>query len=117
MQEIIRLLNSQPQTNIHYYLGGSCDQATKQYHWIDTDGQYFEENISDLSSWYGSHWYPGEPSYNDTEQAAKGNIIEEYWMNLMNVSGTWYFNDTNYDLVGLYPDWLKGKVGYIVEYE
>ena len=111
------VLNAQTQTNIHYYLGGSCDTATKQYHWMDTDGTYFDEVISDGSSWYGSHWYPGEPSFVDTELAAKGTTVEEYWMNLINVSGTWYFNDATYDLVGRYPDWLRGKVGYIVEYE
>ena len=117
MQAVCDALNAQNATNIHYYLGGSCDTATKQYHWIDEDGTFFDEVISDQSSWYGSYWYPGEPSYVDTELARNGKSVEEYWMNLFHVDGKWYFNDAYYDLVGMYPDWLKGKVGYIVEYE
>ncbi len=118
MEAVIKFLNERSKTNIHFYLGGYCDTTTKQYHWIDeTTATPFDENISDLSSWYGDFWYPGEPSYVDTEQQRNGKTIEEYYMNLFCVSGKWYFNDSTNDLVGTYPDWLRGKVGYIVEYE
>ena len=117
MDAVINLLNSQGRSSIHFYLGGQCDRTTRQYHWMNTSGLFFDENISDPQSWYGSYWYPGEPSFVDSELQRAGTTVEEYWMNLMCVGGTWYFNDATNDLAGKYPDWLRGKVGYIVEYE
>ena len=38
-------------------------------------------------------------------------------MNLFCVNNKWYLNDSSMDLVGNYPDFMTGKVGYIVEYE
>jgi len=110
MQAICDILNAQPQTNIHYYLGGSCDTATRQYHWIDDDGTYFDEVISDQNSWYGSWWYPGEPSYVDSSD----NVAEDYVL-LWNNNG-WTYNDSRHDPCAEFPQWYGGKMSYICEF-
>ena len=54
-------------------------------------------------------WYPGEPSRNDKDGTP------EFYLVLWNVKGEWSFNDERDDMVS--QKYLKGKCGYICEYE
>ena len=54
-------------------------------------------------------WYPGEPSRNDTDGTP------EFYLVLWKVDGEWSINDEREDMTEI--DYLKGKCGYICEYE
>lgn len=54
-------------------------------------------------------WYPGEPSRNDMDGTP------EFYLVLWNVKGDWSLNDERDDMVS--QKYLKGKCGYICEYE
>lgn len=114
-QTIVNQLNNEGAANMHYYLGGQRD-SNNVYHWINTNYQFFSEDLTGGDYWASKHWYAGEPSLTDTGTDANGRTIDENCMGLTCVDGTWYLNDTTDDLVGNYPDWLTGKVGYIIEY-
>lgn len=65
-------------------------------------------------AWTFDKWYPGEPSYADTDGT------KEYCLCLWNVKYNgedigWTFNDQRNDLIGELP-FLSGKIGYICEY-
>lgn len=115
-QHIVDLLNNGGYTNIHFYLGGRRDDAGTEYYWVNEQNEYIGDCLNSSDSWTGLYWYQNEPSFRDVGSDANGQIAENV-MNLFCVSGTWYLNDSSDDLVGYYPDLLRGKVGYIIEYE
>lgn len=107
---ILEQLNAGDYSKYHFYLGGRRDSDGTDYYWVDVDNQFIGECLNGSSSWCQSAWYDGEPSFAD------GDIAEDA-MNLFCVGDTWYLNDSSMDLAGNYPDYLGGKVGYIVEIE
>ncbi|MCD8364628.1 MAG: C-type lectin domain-containing protein [Clostridiales bacterium] len=109
---VLEKLNEGDYSKYHFYLGGRRDSDGTDYYWVDEDNQFIGDCLNDSSSWCQSAWYDGEPSYVDVEVD-----VEEDAMNLFCVGGTWYLNDSSMDLAGNYPDYLGGKVGYIVEIE
>jgi len=104
-------------SKIHFYLGGRRNADGQEYYWVDNDGAYMEECLNPANSWTSEFWFRNEPSYVDAGSGAQGRDVEEAYMNLFCVSGTWYLNDSSGNLAGDYPSLLAGKVGYIVEYE
>lgn len=115
-QHIVDMLNGGGYTNIHFYLGGRRDDTGTEYYWVNEQNEFMGDCLNSGDSWTGSYWYQNEPSFRDTGSDANGEIAENV-MNLFCVSGTWYLNDSSDDLAGNYPDLLRGKVGYIIEYE
>lgn len=115
-QYIVEMLNSGGYTNIHFYLGGRRDDTGVDYYWVNKQNEFMGDCLNSSDSWTSSYWYQNEPSFRDTGSDANGEIAENV-MNLFCVSGTWYLNDSSDDLAGYYPDLLRGKVGYIIEYE
>lgn len=103
---------------IHFYLGGKRGPQGVDYYWVDNDGAFVGDCLNAVDSWTaGGYWFKNEPSFVDTGSGGAGRNIEEAYMNLFCVSGTWYLNDSSGSLAIDYPDLLAGKVGYIVEYE
>lgn len=115
-QYIVDMLNNGGYTNIHFYLGGRRDDTGVDYYWVNEQNEFMGDCLNSGDSWCSSYWYQNEPSFRDTGSDANGEIAENV-MNLFCVSGTWYLNDSSDDLAGYYPDLLRGKVGYIIEYE
>ena len=115
-QYIVDMLNSGGYTNIHFYLGGRRDDTGVDYYWVNEQNEFMEDCLNSSASWCSSYWYQNEPSFRDTGSDANGEIAENV-MNLFCVSGSWYLNDSSDNLAGNYPDLLRGKVGYIIEYE
>lgn len=107
---ILTQLNAGDYSKYHFYLGGRRDSDGSDYYWVGTDNVFIGDSLNSSSSWCQDAWYDGEPSYAD------GDITEDA-MNLFCVGGTWYLNDSSMDLVGNYPSYLTGCVGYIVEIE
>lgn len=115
-QHIIGLMG-QSYSKIHFYLGGRRDADGKEYYWVDVDNVFMEGCLNQGDSWTNGYWFRDEPSFKDVGSGAQNQTIDEAYMNLFCVSGTWYLNDSSDDLAGIYPDLLSGKVGYIIEYE
>lgn len=115
-QYIVDMLNSGEYTNIHFYLGGRRDDTGVDYYWVNEQNEFMGNCLNSSTSWCSSYWYQNEPSFRDTGSDANGEIAENV-MNLFCVSGSWYLNDSSDNLAGNYPDLLRGKVGYIIEYE
>ena len=115
-QYIVDMLNSGGYTNIHFYLGGRRDDTGVDYYWVNEQNEFMGDCLNSSTSWCSSYWYQNEPSFRDTGSDANGEIAENV-MNLFCVSGSWYLNDSSDNLAGNYPDLLRGKVGYIIEYE
>ncbi len=114
---IVRMLEEQEISSlpaVHFYLGGSREADGRDYYWINERYERYGDAVNSSGSWYEDIWYQGEPSYDDV--MADGSSIPETCLNLFCVSGTWYLNDASAELAQKYPDYLAGKVGYIVEY-
>lgn len=113
---IIDFLNTNGYTEIHFYLGGRRNYDGRDYYWIDENDTFIEECLNNPESWTNGYWYKNEPSYEDIGSDISGNI-EENVMNLFYVKDSWYLNDSSEDMAYYYPEWLDGKVGYIIEFE
>ncbi len=107
--KVMESLLYEASSDISFYIGGKRDIGSEEYRWVNNDGEYFGDVIN--SSDYMRFWLSGEPSFKD-------GTIEEDRMNLVNKNNDekWYFNDVPNDVAGTYPV-LKGKIGFICEYE
>lgn len=81
------------------WIGGytSVRNGTAFGHWVT--GEVFDF----------ARWYPGEPSRNDKDGTP------EFYLVLWKVDGEWSINDERDDMLEM--SYLKGKIGYICEYE
>ena len=114
---IVAMLEEQQMSSlsaVHFYLGGCRVADGTDYYWTNERYERYGDAVNSPASWYADIWYKGEPSYNDVME--DGTSIPETCLNLFCVSGTWYLNDASTELAQKYPDYLTGKVGYIVEY-
>ena len=114
---IVEMLEGQEMSSVpavHFYLGGCREEDGTEYYWMNERYERYGDAVNSTGSWYENIWYQGEPSYNDVME--DGSVIPETCLNLFCVSGTWYLNDASAELAQKYPDYLAGKVGYIVEY-
>ena len=97
MDELAALVDAQDIKNA--WIGGytSVRNGAAFGHWIT--GEVFDF----------AKWYPGEPSRNDKDGTP------EFYLVLWKVDGEWSINDERDDMATL--SYLKGKCGYICEYE
>lgn len=111
------VLNNVDKNSLHVYLGGRRDWDGTEYRWVNQDNQLYGDRLEASNSWCRELWYKDEPSYSDETTQINGENVPEAYMNLFKVSGVWYMNDASDDLVGVYPNYLKGNVGYIIEFD
>ena len=93
-----------------FWLGARRINETDGYHWINADGSYSDEEID------SKYWLPGEPSYVGTDE--NENVIEEAFVDMLYRSSEdcFYWNDVSENVLQQ-ANYLKGKFGYICEYE
>ncbi len=96
------------------YLGGLRNADSKEYHWVDTDKEPFDEvlNSGELSA----YWLPGEPSFGDN---VNGEEITESYMSILYPASlkTWVWNDVTNDVLSLSESYYRGRLAYICEFE
>ena len=97
MDKLAAMVDAQDIKNA--WIGGytSVRNGTAFGHWVTGEPFNFAK------------WYPGEPSRNDTDGTP------EFYLVLWKVDGEWSINDERDDMAEL--SYLKGKIGYICEYE
>jgi uncharacterized Zn finger protein (UPF0148 family) len=111
-QAVVNAINSSNTRATNIFLGGR-DDVNQVYHWLNRDGTFMQGDVA-TDAWAVSHWYPGEPSHQDT---ADGKTIVEDRIDLIKVKNVWYLNDTTSDPIEAYPGTLSGKIGYVIEYD
>lgn len=107
-------IRSEGKTDITFWIGASRDNPTGTYRWINPDGSTGDEDLNSPEK-IGS-WLPGEPS--NEGDGEDGKTQPETCVDLLyrSASGHFYWNDVPEDVVTTAP-YLKGKFGYICEYE
>lgn len=112
-EKIKELLNEKNVRGV-VYTGGIREENSNEYHWIDRDGNPFDEVInSDKNMKY---WFDGEPSFSDT---VDGKEIPECYMAVIYPGAVddWVWNDVSNDVLSLAPNYYTGRLSYICEYE
>lgn len=111
-QAILQQISQEDKNNIKFWLGGTRDADSHEYHWVYEDGTYGDEVLNGNDK-YASYWLSGEPSYEDE---AVGS--QEMYMNMfyMKKEDRWVWNDVPDDLIAVVNTYA-GTVGYICEYE
>lgn len=111
-QAILQQISQEDKGNIKFWLGGTRDADSHEYHWAYEDGSYGDEVLNSDDK-YASYWLSGEPSYEDE---AVGS--QEMYMNMfyMKKEDRWVWNDVPDDLIAAVNTYA-GTVGYICEYE
>lgn len=96
-----------------------ADESGLSYLWmgarIYSTGDNWGSNWITGEDWTYSNWFPGEPSKVDSDGTP------EYYLCLWNVKYKgqykgWTFNDQRNDIIGAMPS-VKGKIGYIIEFD
>ncbi len=108
-RDVLEALNQKDLTGISFFVGGKRDAGSKEYRWVNEDGDYFGEAVNGGD--YSGYWLENEPSFSDGDN-------EETRMDLIfrSKADTWYFNDIPNDILAV-SDSFSGKIGYICEYE
>ncbi len=109
-EHIINEIRSKGMENITFFIGGRRDKRSRDYYWIDADGNNVGDPINNNPA-YEKYWLPGEPSYEDE------NGQEEKYLDMLyrKSDNRWYFNDVPKDIIAV-SNYYAGKTGYIVEY-
>lgn len=106
-RKVIQLIVDAGMQDTHFYLGGLRREESKEYYWVDGNGEPMEPMLNpEGMSWAASHWMEGEPSF------VSGDDLEMY-MDLVYYQGKWVLNDVPEDITVYYP----GRTGYIVEFD
>ncbi len=107
-------IRQEDKTDITFWLGGSRDNPSDGYRWINPDRSVGDEPL-DAEENMG-YWLPGEPSYAGDDE--EGVMQKETCIDLLHRSSDdrFYWNDVPEDVIATAP-YLSGKFGYICEYE
>ena len=91
----------------YFFIGGLRENDGTTYHWVDEQGNLFEQALNKDDFWGNHLWLPGEPSIT---YGGKEELYME--MNQDPVHG-WGFNDVKDRMLSYNPS----LIAYIVEYE
>ena len=91
----------------YFFIGGRRESDGTTFHWVDQQGNLFEQVLNDETYWGCHLWFPGEPSI---EYGGKEELYME--MNLDPVHG-WGWNDVKDRMLAYQPE----AIAYIVEYD
>lgn len=98
-------------TDIRFRIGARREPDSRQYHWIDEDGEPVGPVINDPDYWSWTRWITGGPSF-------RANGFDEDVLEIMYYSkeNRFVWNDVPDDIVAS-SDYFAGRVGYIVEFD
>lgn len=94
-----------------FRIGAKREKNSREYHWIDEDGEPGSEVINDPSYWSWTRWITGGPSF--YANGFDETVISVF---LSTQEHRWVWNDVPDDIVAS-SKYFSGRVGYIVEFD
>ena len=92
-----------------FYIGGKRDINSRDYYWVDANGNPYGTSLLSTDNWAFEYWGPGEPTY-------EYGGVQEYVCSIFKYQGVWILNDEPENMVAQAPDYY-GLTGYICEYD
>ena len=92
-----------------FYIGGKRDMNSRDYYWIDANGNPYGTSLLSADNWASRYWGPGEPTYE------YGGALE-YVCSIFKYQGAWILNDEPENMVAQAPDYY-GLTGYLCEFD
>jgi len=92
-----------------FYIGGKRDINSRDYYWVDANGNPYGTSLISAENWTSRYWGPGEPTY-------EYGGVQEYVCSIFKYQGAWILNDEPENMVAQAPDYY-GITGYICEYD
>ena len=92
-----------------YFIGGKRDLNSRDYYWVDANGNPYGTSLLDAGNWACKYWWPTEPSY-------EYGGVQEYVCSIFKYQGKWILNDEPENMVAQAPDY-NGIIGFICEHD